>query len=198
MARQVGPIRFTGTMGGLTGYQVNGEHYVKKKNTAPSKHRFRHSPEYSNTRRNSDWFTQAQGLARKAYQTLPFDKRSQWKVWYPLRNRAQELVRQGREREAILRELREVTLPLLVEKAFPVKHIVQQVAALPEPSKPVTAASADTIELGRYYGRVDNMKLMDELSAARALIRSLVNSEEQQRSSLAMVEYKGLRETRRR
>ena len=193
MARQAGLLKFTGTMGGVTGYLVDGVYMVKQKNSAPSKNRYQNSRAYANVRRNAGWFAQAQQLAQVVYHQLQPDRRSQKKIWYPLRNRAQELVRAGCERAEILKELREVVLPGLVEKAFPEK-VVQVIADV----RHVENTAVEEIQLGRYYGRVDNLRLMDELAAANAVMRSMIRNGKDEKMSLAMVEYKGLRETRRR
>jgi hypothetical protein len=105
-------------------------------------------------------------------------------------------VRAGSERAEILKELNEVLLPVLVEKAFPKKMVEQPPVEVNQVQK--MCATAEEIQLGRYYGRVDNLNLMDELSAARSMIRNLIGKEKDQSTSLALVEYKGLRETRRR
>ena len=195
MAKQGGLVKFTGTMGGVTGYLVDGVFMLKQKNSAPSKNRYQNSRAYANVRRNAGWFAQAQKLAQVVYDQLPLDRRSQKKIWYPLRNRAQELVRAGNERAEILKELKEVLLPVLVEKAFP-KKMVELPVEVSQVQNRIT--TAEEIQLGRYYGRVDNLSLMDELSAANAMIRSIIKNEKDQSTSLALVEYKGLRETRRR
>ena len=195
MAKQGGLVKFTGTMGGVTGYLVDGVFMLKQKNSAPSKNRYQNSRAYANVRRNAGWFAQAQKLAQVVYDQLPLDRRSQKKIWYPLRNRAQELVRAGSERAEILKELKEVLLPVLVEKAFP-SRVVQPPVEVNQVQK--MCATAEEIQLGRYYGKVDHLNLMDELSAARSMIRNLIGKEKDQSTSLALVEYKGLRETRRR
>jgi len=57
MPKQTGPIKFEGTIGNLTCYQVNGIHYLKKKSSV-SRKRILTGKDYTNTRRNASWFAQ--------------------------------------------------------------------------------------------------------------------------------------------
>ena len=92
MAKQAGDIKISGTIGQLTFYQVDGKYYVKAKSEI-SRARIMKDKCFTLTRRNAAWFALAQRIAAEVYHLLPKDKRSQKLVWYPLRNRAQELVR---------------------------------------------------------------------------------------------------------
>ena len=100
MAKQAGPIKFEGTIGNLTGYQVNRIHDLKKKSSV-SRKRILTDKDYTNTRRNASWFAQAQKLAAGVYRELSLSQRDHKGIWYSLRNRTQELVRKNVPAEEI-------------------------------------------------------------------------------------------------
>ena len=105
MATQIGIFPFTGTMANVTGYSMNGKHYFKKKSSL-SRKRVLTDHRFTNTRRNAKWFAEAVSIAKKIYYLLLPAERDQVKVWYPLRNRAQVLVREGKEHSEIISLLR--------------------------------------------------------------------------------------------
>lgn len=195
MARQTGPVLFSGTIGPFTGYQVEGVHYVKKRNSAPSKRKFQSARCYANTRRNAEWFSQAQKLAGSLYRQLPQEQRSQRKVWYPLRNRAQELVREGKTVTEIVQELKEHFLPKLLQKAFPPAPPVRKTPSNNEAISEKLIPEEEVLELGRHYGRMDP-ELAEQLSAASLVIKKLL-SKENEEELLGGVKKAGLRQTRR-
>src|SRR5262245_55567573 len=106
MAQQTGPLLLEATIGGLTFYKKNGKHYVKRK-TAVSCTNIRTDSRYSNTFRNATCFGQAVKLAQQVYYQLPRDQRGQFKTWYPMLNRAQELIRKQIPYDEIIQLLQE-------------------------------------------------------------------------------------------
>src|SRR5688572_4793127 len=98
MAKQQGIFKFTGTIQNVTGYAMNGKHYIKAKSEI-SRRRMRYDPCFSNTRRAQRYFSMAQKLAREVY-TIHMHREDRFlKNWYRLRNRAQELLRTDMPRE---------------------------------------------------------------------------------------------------
>jgi hypothetical protein len=169
MAKQTGPVLFEGTISNITGYQVNGKYFLKQK-SAISKRRFKRDPRLANTRRNAAWFGQAVKYAQKVYYELCIDERDQRKIWYPMRNRAQELVRKGVAADEILCLLREeFILPIKDQK--PLKPVpVKQ----PAVQAPVVETLPEEILLGRTINPAVELELIDQLAASAAFIRTIL------------------------
>src|SRR5881275_3784400 len=106
MARQSGAILLRGTIGAVTFYQVDGVGYAKAKRRAPSKYKYKTSPTMEAVRRNASLFSLAQRIAAELYRAVPLQRRDQKRIWYPLRNKAQELLRQGKQPIEVQRILR--------------------------------------------------------------------------------------------
>jgi len=169
MAKQTGPILFEGTISNITGYQLNGKYFLKQK-SAISKRRFKRDPRLANTRRNAAWFGQAVEYAKRVYYELSIDQRDQRKVWYPLRNRAQQLVRKGMGADEILRLLREEFI-LLIKNPKPPKPVpVKQ----PVVQAPVIETLPNEIILGRTVNPAVELVLIDQLAASAAFIRTIL------------------------
>ena len=188
MAKQTGPIKFEGTIDNLTGYQVNGIHYLKKKSSV-SRKRILTDKCYTNTRRNANWFAQAQKLAAGVYRELTPSQHDHKGIWYPLRNRAQELVRKNVPAKEIIRLLRKEFIEP-VKKAGkrvqpPGKHL-QTNRKLSGPTRsPVIEPPANIDEilneiiLGRTVNKGVQYKLVDQLAAGYGFLKSLLKVAEQ-------------------
>ena len=170
MAKQAGLFLITGTIDNLTFYEMNGKHYVKRK-TEVSRKRIRTNPQYSNTMRNANWFGQAVKLAREVYYQLPRNERDQYKTWYPMRNRAQELVRKELAPDEIIRLLREEYLVPVIEKQNGVKELPK--VQVPDPQLLV----AQLPVYGKVYEVADSA-LMDQLVAAVGFVRSVMREKD--------------------
>jgi hypothetical protein len=70
MPRQKGTLKFNGTIGDLTFYQMYGIHYVRHK-TSLNKKRVQTDAAFANSRRSSALFAQAATLAKEVYRVLP-------------------------------------------------------------------------------------------------------------------------------
>jgi hypothetical protein len=171
MATQAGAILFEGTIGNITGYRMNGRHYLKSKSSLSRKQILKKDC-FSNTRRNAKWFGEAQTIAKQIYHELPPDKRDQFNVWYPLRNKAQRLVRKEWPREEIIRHLRnEFILPL---------HPQTKSSSFLSPSvakKQVVVGNefSDQIFLGKEINAGVVLSLVDQLAASRAFVQTLLS-----------------------
>jgi hypothetical protein len=187
MAKQTGPIKFEGTIDNLTGYQVNGVHYLKKKSSV-SRKRILTDKGYTNTRRNASWFAQAQKLAAGVYRELNLSQHDLKGIWYPLRNRAQELVRKNVPAEEITGLLRKEFIEP-VKKAGnrvrpPGKHLQRDQPLSSQTRLPVIEPPASIDEilneifLGRTVNKGVEYKMIDQLAAGYSFLKSLFNAAE--------------------
>ena len=177
MARQVGPLLLTGTLGGITFYNTEGIHYARAKRRGISKHKFKNSPSMEATRRNAGIFAEAQKISQELYRALPSNKRSQKKVWYPLRNRAQELLREGKQSSEVREILQKQVLPTLLHKAFKEKRRTSK-------ERQRVQKEEGSLDLGRYTKAVDNLSLLSELSAANILVGKLLKEKKEEQGLL--------------
>ena len=207
MAKQTGPIKFEGTIDNLTGYQVNGVHYLKKKSSV-SRKRILTDKCYANTRRNAKWFAQAQKLAAGLYRELTPAQHDHKGIWYPLRNKAQELVRKKVPAEEITRLLRKEFIepakkagkrvrppgkPLQSTRPSsgqtrsrpPGKHLQSNSQLSGQKRSPVTEPPASVDEilneifLGRAVNKGVEYKMVDQFAAGYSFLKSLLNVAEQ-------------------
>jgi hypothetical protein len=169
MATQTGIVLFEGTNGNITGYRMNGKHYLKTKSSL-SRRQILKKDCFSNTRRNAKWFGEAQSIAKQIYHELPPDKRDQIKVWYPLRNKAQLMVRKELPREEIIRHLRnEFIVPLnprTNSSAF-----LSPLIATRQPGN-----EADQLFLEKEINSGVVLSLVDQLAASRAFVQTLLSA----------------------
>jgi hypothetical protein len=171
MATQTGTILFEGTIGNITGYRVNGKYYLKTKSSL-SRKKILSNNCFSNTRRNAKWFGEAQTIAKQIYHELSPGKRDQYKVWYPLRNKAQLMVRKELPREKIIRQLRSefVTPPAQQTKQPLLRPVILHNESTHKKEK------ADEILLGREINSRVELSLVDQLAASRAFVQTLLSS----------------------
>lgn len=77
MAKQVGPVKIVGTIGGLTFLEVNGKHIVKEKSSLKGT-KVKKSPRFKRTRINYNKFRDASKLGSKYYHQLPVLGKKLW------------------------------------------------------------------------------------------------------------------------
>jgi hypothetical protein len=202
MAKQAGQFVFTGTVGDATGYKMNGKYYLKTKSEI-SRRKIRTHRNFSLTRRNAKWFGEAVKLAQKIYYELPPDERDQYKTWYPLRNRAQELVRKGTPEEEIVRLLREefgkreasvVRRELsivnressIVNRESPIMNrelsVVNGELSIVN-HQPETLELPKEIFLGRVIHPAVELSLTDQLAASVAFVKNFLQSKVERKES---------------
>ena len=104
MAKQAGPLLFSGTIDNLTFYIMNGKGYVKQKSCLTGK-RVKTDPQFENTRRNAKWFGRGAQLASPVYRKLPAQKKQGEGVMGRMTARASALIRQGLSEEAVVKQL---------------------------------------------------------------------------------------------
>jgi hypothetical protein len=189
MAKQTGPFVFEGTVGDATGYKMNGKYYLKTKSEI-SRRRIREHRNFSLTRRNAKWFGEAVKLAQKIYYELDRCDRNQHKVWYPMRNRAQELVRKGTPEEEIIRLLREEFVtnrefsdcglePVVSLESLVVSRessiVRREAEAMPQQDTELRVDELpDEIILGRVVNPGVELSLTDQLAASVAFVKNIL------------------------
>jgi hypothetical protein len=67
MAKQVGPLFFTGTIDGIIFYELNGKYYTRSKGAYKSAKHMRRNPKYKRTMENADRFGSASKLVQVVY-----------------------------------------------------------------------------------------------------------------------------------
>ena len=67
MAKQAGPVFFTGTIDGLIFYKLGDEYYVRRLGKYKNGKQMRRSPKYERTMRNADQFGEASALSKWFY-----------------------------------------------------------------------------------------------------------------------------------
>jgi hypothetical protein len=167
MARQAGPIPFIGTLGELTGYEMNGRFYLKRKSEV-SQHRLRHHKIFAPSRAASGRFGDTSSITSSVYRQLPKGAGG-LQVWQAMRRRTQAMVEKevpGTEIIAVLS--REFLLPAKAKKAK------GKAAADAKPKV------SEVLELGRAYGRIDPpAALIDQLSAINTIMQKLLHRQDE-------------------
>lgn len=204
MAKLTGLLQLQGTIGAITFYQVGGKTIAKQRNRAPAKSRYKNHASYTNVRRNADWFSEAQRFASSVYRTLPPAEKDQKQLWYPLRNKAQELVRQELDHAEIIAALERELTRLREDKKRRKEYAKPAAAVSPVLQMPAARGSEnekgsgpDEILLGRYYARTDNLSLASELHAFNTIMRQLLHADNRTEDAMASSQRNGLKATRK-
>lgn len=101
MAKQAGPVFFTGTIDGLIFYELNGEYYVRRLGKYKNKKQMRRSPKYERTMKNADQFGEASALCKQIYYThMPQEARKHG-AFGRLTGVAYRLTQEGRSQEEV-------------------------------------------------------------------------------------------------
>jgi hypothetical protein len=100
MARQIGDIKITGTLGDVTFYRMGGEYYARMKSSLTAK-KVKTHPHFVLTRMYAKWLGEASKLASEVYRTLPGPERK-YAVFCRLKTMAHKLVKEGVVREEVL------------------------------------------------------------------------------------------------
>ena len=163
MARQTGILPLTGTIGGITFYRMQGAYYARSKSSLDKKRIYRDKA-FTRTLQNARWFGRAVTLAREVYrQNFERSNKNRIKVWYPLRNRAQELVREGVEEVEIRRKLYEEFVAGRGELRGKQKQCGE------------TGSTSQEIRLNKRMIKSDQYKqLWEELMAYKTLLENLM------------------------
>jgi hypothetical protein len=105
MAKQLGAIKITGTIEGLTYYRMRGEYYVRMKSSLTKK-RFFKDRAFEGSRRSALLLAKASSLASRFYQTLSEEKKVKG-VFNEITGRVKLLLKQGKEETQIIELLQQ-------------------------------------------------------------------------------------------
>ena len=168
MAKQVGIIPITGTIDNLTFYELNGKYYVRKKSSLSGK-RVKTNACFSNTRRNAKWFAEAVRLTKQVYYELLFTFPNRFSIWHPMRNRAQQLVREGMPGTEIILLLRKEFIEPLRKKYF------TEVIVKPQPvAKEFSLEIPTTKIVSPIAISKDAELLIDRLAASNSFVNTIL------------------------
>ncbi|HEY0058763.1 MAG TPA: hypothetical protein VGB56_06485 [Flavisolibacter sp.] len=168
MARQIGDIKITGTIGDITFYRMDGEYYARMKSSLTAK-KVKTHPHFALTRMYAKWLGEASKLASEVYRTLPRAERK-YTVFCRLKAVAHKLVKEGVVREEVLVVLR--------------RHLEEMAG---EPVKKGGAVvRKEVIRVVRITGRITTKARRDKgvRSEGREKGRRLVKGERRKREAL--------------
>jgi hypothetical protein len=104
MAKQVGIIQFTGTIGGVTFYRMYGTYYARAKSSLSAK-KVQTYPNFAQTRMYAQWLGEASKMASVVYKELPPEERK-YELYCELKKMEYALVKKERNREQVMEELK--------------------------------------------------------------------------------------------
>ncbi|HEU4551356.1 MAG TPA: hypothetical protein VFS25_00915 [Chitinophaga sp.] len=167
MAKQTGPVYYTGTRGDTCFYEMEGEYYMRRKSSLSSK-RVKRDPAFALTRIYAGLLAQASPIASAVYRKIPRDKRRHAQ-YREMRGAAQRMLKQGITAEAISAQLEQKYLhvhnveitPAVTGTKQPIQpaavNILHKAAntAAAQPLKPVTKVTRirDIRKLTAYPGK---------------------------------------------
>jgi hypothetical protein len=101
MAKQAGPVFFTGTIDGLIFYKLGEQYYVRRLGKYKNKKQMRRSPKYERTMKNADQFGEASALSKWIYYDhMPRAARKHG-AFGRLTGVAYRLIQEGRSKEEV-------------------------------------------------------------------------------------------------
>ncbi|MBS1600837.1 MAG: hypothetical protein JST75_21635 [Bacteroidetes bacterium] len=100
MAKQIGPIFFTGCVSDLTFYKWGGQYYVRQKSSL-SRNRVLHDPTFKKTMENAGMLRKASPVASKIYQSLDKKKRTRT-LYNKLTGAVMTLMKEGKDENEIM------------------------------------------------------------------------------------------------
>ena len=100
MARQAGPLFFTGTIDDITFYKMEGQYLARKKSSL-NRRQFRTDPRFARSRQSAAAFGEASKLASEIYWQLPKEQRGKGVV-NRLTAQVGQLLKEGKKVEEII------------------------------------------------------------------------------------------------
>jgi len=94
MAKQAGPIFFTGRIGPILFYQMNGNYYARSLTSLDAK-RLKKDPAFKQTMQYAGWLGMASRVASSLYQRIPKEQRRH-SFYRALTGKAMQLLKQGK------------------------------------------------------------------------------------------------------
>src|ERR1700750_1493403 len=101
-----GPLQMVGTIDGLCFYQRHGKFFIRMKSSLTSK-TFWKSKAFEGSRRSCKRFALGNQLASMVYKSL-HSKNRVYQNFLRLKSKAIALIREGKDREEVLKELRKL------------------------------------------------------------------------------------------
>ncbi|ANE49714.1 hypothetical protein [Flavisolibacter tropicus] len=99
MARQAGPLFFTGTIDDITFYKMEGQYLARKKSSL-NRRQFRTDPRFARSRKSATAFGEASQLASDIYWQLPKEQRGKGVV-NGITSQVGQLLKEGKSMEKI-------------------------------------------------------------------------------------------------
>lgn len=123
MAKQVGPVFITGTIGDICFYRMDGVYYARMKSSLNSK-RVKKDPKFRRTMEYAGLMGQASKIAAGVYRLLPEDKRKHT-LYRAMTGQALRMLKDGMEADVVKAQLyteyvapkAAVPAPVVVNKA---------------------------------------------------------------------------------
>lgn len=161
MAKQIGPLFFTGCMGDLCFYKLDGQYYVRMKSSLSGK-RVKKDPRFRLTMLYAGLMGQASKIASAVYRVLPDDKR-QHALYRVLTGEALCLLKKGMPADAVKAGLLEAHQPktIVVKPGLPAAERLAK--------KALAAESRPTYRLFRTFLPVRGKKIRDYRGSARRI-----------------------------
>lgn len=104
MAKQMGAIKITGTIGETCFYKMNGEYYARRKSSL-SRKRVKTSKAFKETMRYAGLMAKASVISSTIYQLLPKKKKSR-KLYQQLTGKAMQLLKQDLSKTETVKRLK--------------------------------------------------------------------------------------------
>ncbi|ANE51463.1 hypothetical protein [Flavisolibacter tropicus] len=145
MARQAGPLFFTGTIDDITFYKMEGQYLARKKSSLNCK-RFRTDPRFARSRKSAEKFGEASKLASEIYHQLPKEAKGKGVIG-KLTREVGCLMREGKSIDEIKQALitygqELVAIPKTIEATLTVRE-----------TKPAVATPALRFKQARYLSK---------------------------------------------
>jgi hypothetical protein len=100
MAKQIGPIKIRGTIGGISFYRLYDEHYARSKSSLTGK-RVKHDPAFKNTMSYAASLAGASKIASVIYHELLVEQKSR-KKYQEMTGKAMQLLKKEMDAESII------------------------------------------------------------------------------------------------
>ncbi len=126
MAKQTGPLQITGTIGGITFYEMDGQFYARSKSSLDGR-RVRKDPKFRRTMQEAGEFGKASKAARELYWQMPEEKRKHG-MYGRLTGKMRKLLKAGKSlEEAKLALMQELDIAPVADMQEPVQKNIPAV-----------------------------------------------------------------------
>lgn len=134
MAKQVGPIKFTGTIDDVTFYEMNGKFYARKKSSL-TREKVKHHASFALTRMYNNIMADASSIASALYRMIPKPQRKH-AFFLLLTSKAHGLLKQGLFKTAAMAKLMKAYIaPFVKPEKVLKKKTTAEHSLVPAPGK---------------------------------------------------------------